>query len=80
MPQAKPGKEEGNGYSYTIKATVKQVQDFYDREMLKAGWQSVATGTGEAGGVILVYQMGNDFTTIGATPLGDVTLVVIVQS
>lgn len=80
MPQANPGKEQQGGYSYTVQATVKQVQDFYEREMLQAGWESWATGTGETGGVILLYQKDGKMVTIGAAPQADVILVVIVLS
>ncbi len=80
MPQANPGTEDQSGYSYTINATVQQVQVFYDTEMSKLGWQSLASGAGKTGSVILLYQKDNKTITIGAAPLGGVTLVMITQS
>ena len=80
MPQASSGQEEGGGYSYTVRATVQQVQDFYDREMPKAGWQPFATGTGETGNLLLMYQKDGTITTIGVIAQGDTILVMIVQT
>jgi hypothetical protein len=80
MPQAKSGAEEGGGYSYTIHVTFKQIQDFYDREMPKAGWQPFAIGTGKTDSLFLMYQKGSKTATIAAFTQGDVILVMIVQS
>ncbi len=80
MPQANPGTEDQSGYSYTVKATVKEVRDFYDREMSKLGWQPFASGTGGTGSVILLYQKDSKTITIGVAPQGDMALVLITQS
>ena len=80
MPNAISGGEEQDVYSYIVKATVKQVQDFYDREMPEVDWQPFATGTGETGNLLLMYQKDSKITTIGVIKQGDVTYVMIVQS
>jgi len=79
MPGAIGGKEEGGGYSYTVKATVQQVQDFYAKEMPKLGWQSLTVGTGETGNLILIFQKGDKTGTIGVVAQGDVTFVLLLQ-
>jgi len=80
MPQASSGREESGVYSYTIRATIQQVLDFYDREMPEVGWQPFATGTGETGNLLLMYQKDSTITTIGVIAQGNTILVMIVQT
>ena len=77
MPQATNGKEEGGTYSYTVNATVAEVEKYYQREMVKAGWQAFATSSGNTENVFLIYQKGSKIATIGIATVGGVTLVVI---
>ena len=80
MPQAISGGEDAGGYSFTVKATSQQVQEFYDREMPLAGWQPFAVGTGESGNLLLLYQKDGAITTIGVIAQGEIILVLIVQT
>ncbi len=80
MPQAISGAEDKGGYSYTVKMTVQQVREFYDREMPAAGWQPFAVGTGETGAVMLLYRKNGVIATVAVVRQGEVTLVLLLQS
>ncbi|MEW5871560.1 MAG: hypothetical protein AB1894_19960 [Chloroflexota bacterium] len=78
MPQAISGKADGESYTYTVAATVKQVQAYYDQEMPKVGWQPFATGTGDNGNLFLMYMKGSRVAAISVVAQGNSTLVLIV--
>ena len=76
MPQAVP-QLENDAYGYVVKATVAQVGEFYDREMLKLGWQSLV-GTLGQGGLFLMYTKAGEKVTIMVMPAKyDQTMVLI---
>ena len=79
MPGAISGEEDENGYSYTIRADAKLVQDFYNKGMPEEGWKYFATGTGETGSLLLMYQKGDKTCTISIYEQGGVSLVLIIQ-
>jgi hypothetical protein len=78
MPGATDAKEENGSYSYIINARFTDVQAYYDRMMPLAGWQPFATGEGEAGNLLLMYQKDNITATIGVISQDGSTLVLIV--
>jgi hypothetical protein len=48
MPGAVAGEGDEEGYVFTIRATPQQVQDYYQLELGKLGWPSLAQGDGES--------------------------------
>ena len=78
MPGATEGKEEQGSYSYVVNASVTDVQAYYDQEMPAAGWQPFASGEGEEGNLLLMYQKGNITATIGLIDQDGSTLVLLV--
>ena len=78
MPGAAEGKEELGSFSYNVGASVASVQDYYEQSMPAAGWAPFATGVGEEGNLLLMYQKGNITATIGLIDQGANTLVLIV--
>jgi hypothetical protein len=78
MPGAAEGKEELGSYSYIVNASVASVQEYYGQSMPAAGWAPFATGEGEEGNLLLMYQKGNITATIGLIDQGASTLVLIV--
>ena len=78
MSGAYNGNEEGASYSYSIDTPVAKVQEYYNKEMPRRGWQIFATGTGAKDTVLLMYQKGSAMITISAAVIGGATLVVIV--
>jgi hypothetical protein len=78
MPGAVDGAEEGGVYSYTADASIAEVQAYYERVMPLAGWQSFASGEGETGNLMLMYQKDNTSTMISVIDWDGSTLVLIV--
>jgi hypothetical protein len=78
MPDAAEGKEEQGSYSYVVNTSVSEVQAYYEQKMPGAGWEPFATGEGEEGNLLLMYQKGNITATIGVIDQGGDTLVLIV--
>ncbi len=78
MPEAAESGEEDGTYSYTINASVGEVQAFYERQMHLAGWAYFASGEGEAGNLLLMYQKDNITATIGVITQDGSTLVLLV--
>jgi len=79
MSDAILGEEKEDGYSYSIKAAAEQVQDYYDTEMPKIGWKFFATGRGETGSLLLMYQKDEKTTTVSIFEQGGLTLVLLIQ-
>jgi hypothetical protein len=78
MPAAREGAEDNGAYSYTVNASVEDVQAYYDQQMPLAGWAYFASGEGEAGNLLLMYQKDNITATIGVIAQGGSTLVLLV--
>jgi hypothetical protein len=78
MPGAIAGQENQGGYTFTIQATPEEIQKYYDRELVKLGWTSFATGQGANGPAMLMYVKDKDSLTVGIIVSGDECLVLIV--
>ena len=78
MPEAAEGAEEDGAYSYIVNASVEDVQAYYDQQMSLAGWAYFASGEGEAGNLLLMYQKDNITATIGVIAQDGSTLVLLV--
>lgn len=65
MPEAVAGEGDSSSYRFAIEATKFEIQAYYNREMGKLGWETFATGTNDAGEVIMImYSKGDEITTI----------------
>src|SRR5215212_9528147 len=66
MPQATAGQEfaESNTYSFKADATVKEVQDFYNAQLVEQGWSSLFSMPGDANGAIIAFQKDSSVLTI----------------
>jgi len=81
MPDAIDGEGDDEAYRYTVKATVAEVQAYYEQELAKLGWSLMAGGTGDTGAAMLIFNTGaSPFIPISIIPHGDITLVLIVSS
>lgn len=78
MPEAREGAEEDGAYSYTVNASVGEVQAYYEQQMPLAGWAYFASGEGEAGNLLLMFQKDNITATIGVIKEDGGTLVLLV--
>jgi WD40 repeat protein len=74
MPQAIAGDEDDTGYYFTVEATVDEIQDFYQVEMAKLGWEYLGTGELEEGTLEKIYhffQQDNEIALISIYSLDD---------
>lgn len=77
MPNAIAGDGDGKGYSFTIKATPEEVQKFYEKAMVKLGWNLFATGDGTTDVVLLFFMKGSSMVSISIIPQPDGLLYVL---
>lgn len=75
MPQAISGSEERGGYLYTVKGTVQQVEEFYEEEMINAGWRPFVRSEGRTDTKILIYQKGHRAGSVFIVDQGEIVLV-----
>ncbi len=81
MPGAINGDEDKESYRFTIDASVEEVQAYYELELLKLGWNLMASGTGDTGTALLMFTNGNlPLLPISIIPHGEIVLVLIVSS
>jgi len=66
MPQATTGQEftDTNTYSFKADATVKEVQDFYNAQLVEQGWSSLFSMPGDSNGAIIAFQKDSSVLTI----------------
>lgn len=56
MPGAIAGGESNGTYFFTIRSTTDEIKAYYDKEMPKLGYTSMAVGNSEGKAVVLFYQ------------------------
>ena len=66
MPQATAGQEctNANTYSFKVDATVKDVQDFYNAQLVEQGWSSLFNMPGDSNGAIIAFQKDSSVLTV----------------
>jgi hypothetical protein len=80
MPDAIAGEGDQESYVFTIKATPQQVQDYYQLELGKLGWQPFGTGEGNSTSLMLMFTNNASATlTISIIAKGDEVLVLLVK-
>jgi hypothetical protein len=77
MPNAITGEGDAEGYVFTVKATAQQVQDYYQAELGKLGWQLLAAGEGEAS--LSFVNHASETLTVSIITKGDEVLVLLVK-
>ncbi len=80
MPEALAGEGDEQSYVFTVQATSQQVQEYYQRELGKRGWQLNARGAGSNASLMLIF-MDNTSTmlTVSILVKGDGSLVLLVK-
>ena len=56
MPNAISGEEDGNGYTFAVDAPLEEVKIYYNRALIKLGWDLFATGQEEGKSELMFYQ------------------------
>lgn len=78
MPGAIAGDATPAMYIFIVKATVNDVQAYYDKELPKTGWMRWATGTSPNGSMMVFYQKGTQSLAVSIFLQGEVTFVMLV--
>ena len=79
MPGATAGEGDEEGYVFTIKATSQQVQDYYQVELTRLGWQPSGLEASNSS-VILSFTDSTAATlTVSILAKGDEVLVLLVK-
>jgi hypothetical protein len=79
MPEAIAGEGDEESYVFTIKATPQQVQEYYQLELGKLGWQPFATGDGNSSLMLMFTNNASATLTISIIAKGDQVLVLLVK-
>ncbi|MBI5935876.1 MAG: hypothetical protein HY867_19395 [Chloroflexi bacterium] len=81
MPNAIAGQGDSKGYSFTIKASSDEIQQFYEKELGKLGWNVFASGQGTTSVILLFFMKDTSVLTVSILPQPDgIMLVLIVKS
>jgi len=69
MPGAVAGEElQSGGYAFTTLASNDSIEQFYVNEMQAHGWEYIATGSSEKGGLLIIFDRG---ASVSVIPIGD---------
>jgi hypothetical protein len=79
MPDASAGEGDEESYVFTIKATPQQVQEYYQLELGKLGWQPFATGNGDSSLMLMFTNNASATLTVSIIAKGDEVLVLLVK-
>lgn len=78
MPGAIAGEGDEEGYVFTIKATPQQIQEYYQGELSKLGWQPFAQGQEESSMFIFTNET-SETLAVNIVTKGDEALVLLVK-
>ena len=79
MPDAIAGEGDDESYVFTVKATPQQVQEYYQLELGKLGWQPFATGDGDSSLMLMFMNNASATLTVSIIAKGDEVLVLLVK-
>jgi hypothetical protein len=79
MPGAVAGEGDEEGYVFTTRATPQQVQQYYQLELEKLGWQELAQEAGDLSTVLTFMNTASATLTISILSKDDKVLVLLVK-
>jgi len=79
MPEAIAGEGDEESYVFTVRATPQQVQEYYQLELGKLGWQPFATGNGDSSLTLTFMNKDSATLTISIMAKGEDVLVLLVK-
>jgi hypothetical protein len=79
MPGAIAGDGDAGSYRFTIQASREDVQNYYEKELSRLGWNFLATGEGDSGAVILIFTGNGGTLSVSMIPNGDQFIVMFVK-
>lgn len=77
MPGALAGEGDEEGYVFTIQATLAQVQEYYQLELGKLGWQLVSQEQDDSSLTLLFMNNASETLTVSIISKGDQALVLL---
>jgi len=77
MPGATSGEGDEEGYVFTVKATPQQVQDYYQMELGKLGWQLSSRSDDGSSLVLLFMNSASSILTVSVLAKQDKVLVLL---
>ena len=77
MPGAIAGDGNEEGYSFTIKAPIEEVQNFYETEMTRLGWETFANGQGANNAILMIFSKGESTLSVSILPQADGLMYVL---
>ena len=81
MLDAIAGEGDSTGYSFIIAATSDEVQEFYETELQKLGWELMAVGEGSTGALLVIFTQDPKMLTVSIIPQVDgIMYVMLVKS
>jgi hypothetical protein len=79
MPGAIAGEGDNAGYTFTIQATVEEIQSYYEKELAKQNTYLLASGQGQNGSNMLIFMKDSQTVSISIFPYQDFYIVMLVK-
>jgi hypothetical protein len=79
MPGAITGEGDEEGYVFTIRATPQQVQEYYQLELEKLGWQLLSQEEGDSSVMLIFINSASETITVNVIAKDEDALVLLVQ-
>ena len=79
MPGALAGEGDEEGYVFTIQATPESVQEYYQLELGKLGWQLSSQEEGDSSMMLIFINSASEILTIHVIAKDEVALVLLVK-
>ncbi len=79
MPGAVAGDGDEESYVFTIRATSQQIQEYYELELGKLGWQLSAQEDDDASLLLIFINDASATLTVSIIAKGDAALVLLVK-
>lgn len=77
MPNAIAGGGDSKSYSFTINATPAEIQNFYEKELRKLGWNMFASGQGTTNAILLIFLKDTSTLSVSIIPQPDGVMYVL---
>jgi len=78
MPNAIAGEGDSKGYFFTIDAPLDEIQNYYEAELAKLGWNLMASGQGTTNTVMLIFINDTGPLSISIIPQSDGIMYVLI--
>lgn len=79
MPGAMTGEGDEEGYVFTIQATPQEVQEYYQLELEKLGWQALATDDDDSSLTLIFTNEAAATLTVSVIAKGEEALVLLAK-